>query len=294
MNILFTGATGLIGSTLIPRLIGDNHQVIALSRNPAQAKMRLPAAVEWTDTLENYSDLNGFDAVINLAGEPIFRRRWTPQQKNRLIHSRVDLTKKLTALINCSSHPPHTFISGSAAGYYGDRGETALSEDNRAGDTFPARLCQQWEAAAQHAATRVCLLRTGIVLAQSGGALAQMLLPYRLGLGGKLGSGRQYWGWIALSDMVNAILFLLHHPQCHGAFNLSAPNPTRNSEFNHTLGSLLNRPHFAQVPAFLLRWAFGERAQLLLDSQKVLPTKLLQAGFRFQYPDIKSALVHCL
>ncbi len=294
MKILFTGATGLIGSALIPRLIHENHQVIALSRNPAQAKMRLPAEVELTGTLENYSDLNDFDAVINLAGEPIFRRRWTPQQKNRLIRSRVDLTEKLTALINSSSRPPHSFISGSAAGYYGDRGEMALNENSGASDTFPARLCQQWEAAAQHAKTRVCLLRTGIVLAQHGGALEKILPPYRLGLGGKLGSGQQYWGWIALSDMVNAILFLLQHPQCHGAFNLSAPNPTRNSEFNHTLGSLLNRPHFARVPAFMLRWVFGERAQLLLDSQKILPTKLLQAGFRFQYPDIKSALAQCL
>ncbi|WP_032091983.1 TIGR01777 family oxidoreductase [Necropsobacter rosorum] len=293
MKILLTGATGLVGRALIPRLIRD-HQIIALTRNPTQAQAKLPAGVGLIDTLDQFRDLNAFDAVINLAGEPIFRRRWTAQQKNRLLYSRVNLTEKLTALINRSSHPPHSFISGSAAGYYGDQGEAAISEDSMPGTTFPARLCQQWEAAALGAETRVCLLRTGIVLAPNGGALAQILPLYRLGLGGKLGSGRQYWGWIALPDMVNAIVFLLHNPSCRGAFNLSAPNPARNGDFNQALGSLLNRPHFVNVPALMLKLVFGERAQLLLDSQKIQPAKLLQAGFCFQYPAIKPALAQCL
>lgn len=294
MNIFITGATGLIGSSLVSRLVELKHNVTALSRHPEQARAKLPEQVNLVASLDHYTSFDEFDAVINLAGEPIFDLRWNAQQKQRLIQSRIDLTQKLTALINQSQQPPHTFISGSATGFYGDHGDSEITEQTSAGSGFTAQLCQQWEQAALSAKTRVCLLRTGIVLAGQGGALAKMLPLYRFGLGGKLGNGTQYWGWIALPDMVEAILFLLQQPQCQGPFNLVSPYPVQNAEFNHTLGSLLKRPHFAAVPAIMLRWVLGERADLLLDSQAVLPQKLLNAGFTFHYPQLSQALFYAL
>ncbi|MDO5054857.1 MAG: TIGR01777 family oxidoreductase [Pasteurella oralis] len=290
MQILITGATGLIGSTLVSHLLAQHHQITALVRSPDKARDQLPSTVQLISSLTQYNDLNQFDAVINLAGEPIFTRRWTIEQKCRLLESRVHLTRQLVTLINNSTAPPHTFISGSATGYYGDKAEHIITEQTEPSTRFPSYLCQQWEAEALKAKTRVCLLRTGIVLAQTGGALAKMLPIYRLGLGGRLGNGKQYWGWIALKDMIAGITFLLNNMTCAGAFNLVAPHPIRNSEFNSTLGKLLTRPHFATVPAFILNVLLGERAQLLLDSQKVVPAKLQAEGFIFQYPKLKEAL----
>ncbi|MGY4677498.1 TIGR01777 family oxidoreductase [Pasteurella sp. P03HT] len=294
MQILITGATGLIGSTLTVRLLQQGHQVTALVRSPERAHTQLPSAVKLITTLSQYSNLNEVDAVINLAGEPIFQRRWSEKQKHRLLHSRVNLTAQITALINQSDRPPHTFISGSATGYYGDKGEALITEKSLPSSHFPSQLCQQWETTALKANTRVCVLRTGIVLSHQGGALSKMLPLYRLGLGGKLGNGQQYWSWIALADMIEGILFLLHHPTCHGAFNFVAPTPIRQAEFNATLGKLLKRPHFATVPAFVLNFLLGERAQLLLDSQKIMPQKLLAEGFQFTYPELAQALQACL
>ncbi|WP_109078683.1 TIGR01777 family oxidoreductase [Aggregatibacter kilianii] len=286
MKILITGATGFIGSALIPSLLAQKHQVTALVRNPAKAQKHLPAAVELINTLDYFQHFNQFDAVINLAGEPIFDHRWTAKQKVRLESSRVSLTEKLAQLINRSDTPPQCFISGSATGYYGDCGEQLIDENTPPADNFAARLCQQWEATALKANTRVCLVRTGIVLGTQGGALARMLPLYRCGLGGKLGSGKQFWGWIALADMVRGILFLLNNPNCHGAFNFVAPHAVRNAEFNTLLGDALHRPHFASVPAFMLKLLLGERAGLLLDSQNLVPQHLLAQGFQFEYPDL--------
>ncbi|HDR0612252.1 TIGR01777 family oxidoreductase [Pasteurella multocida] len=290
MNILITGATGLIGSQLTSQLIKHSHGVTALVRDPKAAKQKLPASVTLISSLAQYTTLNTFDAVINLAGEPIFDQRWTAEQKQRLVESRVNLTAQLVQRINASRQPPHTFISGSATGYYGNKSEEIITENAPATDTFPSQLCQRWESEALCAKTRVCLLRTGIVLSKTGGALAKMLPLYRLGLGGKLGSGKQYWAWIALDDMVKGILFLLENHQCQGAFNLVSPNPIRHAEFNSTLASILKRPAFATVPEWLLRFFLGERTQLLLDSQKIVPEKLLTQGFTFDYPELKSAL----
>ncbi|HDR0625973.1 TIGR01777 family oxidoreductase [Pasteurella multocida] len=290
MNILITGATGLIGSQLTSQLIKHSHGVTALVRDPKAAKQKLPASVTLISSLAQYTTLNTFDAVINLAGEPIFDQRWTAEQKQRLVESRVNLTAQLVQRINASRQPPHTFISGSATGYYGNKSEEIITENAPPTDTFPSQLCQRWESEALCAKTRVCLLRTGIVLSKTGGALAKMLPLYRLGLGGKLGSGKQYWAWIALDDMVKGILFLLENHQCQGAFNLVSPNPIRHAEFNSTLASILKRPAFATVPEWLLRFFLGERTQLLLDSQKIVPEKLLTQGFTFDYPELKSAL----
>ncbi|GJH43227.1 TIGR01777 family oxidoreductase [Pasteurella canis] len=290
MQILITGATGLIGSTLITHLLELGYQITALVRSPDKARIQLPPKVQLISSLTQYNDLNQFDAVINLAGEPIFTHRWTTEQKQRLIESRVQLTKQLTSLINHSTTPPHTFISGSATGYYGDKKEYIITEQSEPSAQFTGQLCQKWEAEALKAKTRVCLLRTGIVLAKTGGALAKMLPIYRLGLGGRLGNGEQYWSWITLKDMIAAIVFLLNNVACSGAFNLVTPHPVRNKDFNSMLGQLLKRPYFLAVPTFILNLFLGERVQLLLDSQKIIPEKLQAGGFHFQYPELKAAL----
>ncbi|WP_133543412.1 TIGR01777 family oxidoreductase [Mesocricetibacter intestinalis] len=290
MHIFISGATGLIGSALIERLLARGDKVTLLTRSIAKSKARFTNGVEAIDSIENLTDLDQFDAVINLAGEPIFAKRWNRRQKARLENSRIELTERLAYLINNGSTPPHTFISGSACGYYGDCGDNLTDENTPAADNFIANLCLNWEKAALAANCRVCLLRTGIVLSAAGGALAQMLPLYRLGLGAKLGGGRQFWAWIALQDMVEAILFLLEHNQCSGAFNLVSPCPVPQAEFNRTLGRLLNRPHFANVPGCILSIAFGERARILLDSQRIIPAKLLQQGFRFKFTHLHKGL----
>ena len=207
-----------------------------LVRNIEKAQQQLPHVVELINTLDYFQHFNQFDAVINLAGEPIFDRRWTDKQKVRLESSRISLTEKLTQLINQSNEPPACFISGSATGYYGDCGEQPIDENTSPANNFAAQLCQHWEATALKANTRVCVVRTGLVLAHQGGALAKMLPLYRCGLGGKLGSGQQYWGWISLTDMVNGILFLLENGTCKGPFNFVAPQVVRNARFNKILG----------------------------------------------------------
>lgn len=288
MNILLTGGTGLVGSALIPLLLAKQHQLCVLTRQIQP--LHFPKGVKKINKLAEFQQLNDFDAVINLAGDPIFNHRWTVKQKAELFTSRVNLTQNLTALINRSDNPPHTFISGSASGYYGDHQDHWIDENSPAGTAFPSQLCQQWEAAAQQANTRVCLLRTGMVFSLNGGAFPKMLALYRFGLGGKLGSGKQYWAWISLQDMISGILFLLENPQCKGAFNFSAPQPITNQDFNLQLGEYLNRPHFANVPAFLLRIFLGERTQLLLNSQRISPKKLRDAGFQFNISNFQDFL----
>ncbi|TNG94792.1 TIGR01777 family protein [Pasteurellaceae bacterium USgator11] len=295
MKIFITGGTGLIGQVLTRSLLSQGHQLTLLSRNPAQARTKFPDLdLEFVPTLNSYSSFDQYDAVINLAGEPIFDKAWHDEQKKQLIDSRIKITERLVELINAGKTPPHSFISGSAVGYYGDNGESAVSEDNPKGDQFPAQLCYQWEQAALQANSRTCLLRTANVLSTHGGALARMLPLYQCGLGGKLGSGKQYWAWIHRQDMVAAIEFLLNHPTCQGAFNLCSPNPVRNNEFNRTLANTLRRPHFAFVPAFMLKLVFGERAQLLLDSQNILPCRLIKAGFEFRFDRLADALHDCI
>ncbi|QLB13254.1 hypothetical protein EV697_10235 [Bisgaardia hudsonensis] len=294
MNILITGATGFIGSHLVFQLIRQGHNVTALVRNKEKAQKMFQDNINYIVDLSIYNNLNNFDAVINLAGEPIFNHSWNTQQKKKLIDSRINITKNLTALINQSSKPPHTFISGSATGYYDSQNDQVITENTTNGTEFTAQLCAKWEKTALQANTRVCLLRTGIVLSKSGGALQKMLPIYRWGLGGRLGNGEQYWAWIALEDMLNGILFLLNNPQCRGVFNLSSPNPVKNKIFNQILGRLLKRPYFVSVPSFILKWILGERSQLLLNSQRVMPEKLIQCGFKFHYATLQEALKEIL
>lgn len=267
MNIFLTGGTGFIGQALVKALVAEGHNLTILTRQAMPAT--LPQAVEFCRDLTSFKDFNQFDAVINLAGEPIFNKAWTAEQKKVLVDSRVNITAELVRLIKASSNPPHTFISGSAS----------------SGTNFTAQICRQWEEAALEAngVTRVCLIRTGIVLAKHGGALAKMLPLYRLNLAGRLGSGKQYWAWISLEDHIQAVLFLLKNTKCRGAFNLVAPQPVTNTEFNRRLADALRKYAIFPVPGFILKLVLGERAQLLLDNQPLIPKKLQDAGFKFKY-----------
>ncbi|PSU87878.1 TIGR01777 family oxidoreductase [Photobacterium kishitanii] len=298
MNILVTGATGLIGKALLPHL---NHDAITvLSRNPTRAYQSLGHHIHAIDSLDNLENLDQFDVVINLAGEPIMGKRWSDNQKSIIQHSRWDLTQQLVDKINNGTNPPHTFISGSAVGIYGDNQDKSIDETTpiTANDNdFSQQVCLRWEQIAlqaQSTQTRVCILRTGIVLTKQGGALAKMLLPYQLGLGGKIGAGNQYFPWIHLHDMIKGILFVLNHADAQGVFNFTAPNPVTNKAFSQTLATTLKRPHFLCTPAWVLKLGLGESSQLLLDSQRALPNKLLAEGFHFSFPSIEQALKQTL
>ncbi|OBU31528.1 TIGR01777 family oxidoreductase [Photobacterium kishitanii] len=298
MNILVTGATGLIGKALLPHL---NHDAITvLSRNPTRAYQSLGHHIHAIDSLDNLENLDQFDVVINLAGEPIMGKRWSDNQKSIIQHSRWDLTQQLVDKINNGTNPPHTFISGSAVGIYGDNQDKSIDETTPItvnDNDFSQQVCLRWEQIAlqaQSTQTRVCILRTGIVLTKQGGALAKMLLPYQLGLGGKIGAGNQYFPWIHLHDMIKGILFVLNHADAQGVFNFTAPNPVTNKVFSQTLATTLKRPHFLCTPAWVLKLGLGESSQLLLDSQRALPNKLLAEGFHFSFPSIEQALKQTL
>ncbi len=293
MKILITGATGLIGSALC-KLLADKHELIALTRNINKAKNTLPNSIDVLDNLEdlNFDDL---DAVINLAGEPIADKRWSAQQKQRIFQSRLGITEQIVTKINASDAPPKVFISGSAIGFYGRQpAENVITESYSS--TYPEfshQLCKQWEELALQAQSpdvRVCLLRTGIVLSKQGGALDKMLPPFKLGLGGKMASGKQMMSWIHIDDMINAIVFLLDEPNAHGAFNLTAPEPVSNTNFTQILANTLNRPALFPMPEFVLKLLFGEMSDLLIYGQNVIPEKLEQQGFKFKFETLDTAL----
>ncbi|HHF5121779.1 TPA: TIGR01777 family oxidoreductase [Haemophilus influenzae] len=293
MNILLTGGTGLIGKALVEQLCLRNEQVTILTRSSSPHTLSKQKNIKFITALSELDLQEQFDAIINLAGEPIFHKVWSKNQKSILRESRLSLTTQLVEFINQYQQYP-VFISGSATGIYGDQGEQKITETSKTAKTFTAQLCQDWENIARQANARVCLIRTGIVFSKKGGALAKMLPLYKWGLGGKLGNGEQYFPWIALEDMVNGILFLLDHSECRGAFNFTAPNPIKQHKFNRTLARILKRPAFATIPKWLLHFMLGERANLLLESQNVVPEKLLNAGFQFQYSDCKNYLEEIL
>lgn len=293
MKIFITGASGLIGRRLTEALISQSHQVTALTRAPERSAKLLGPQVTLWQSLEDKTSLDDFDAVINLAGEPIADKRWTKEQKQTLCDSRWQLTETLARLINAGQNPPAVLISGSAVGYYGDQGQAVVAEDEPPNKQFTWQLCARWEAlalAAQSDKTRVCLLRTGVVLANKGGALAKMALPFRAGLGGPLGDGQQYMPWIHIDDMVKGIIFLLHHETLNGPFNMVAPYATRNEQFSALLGQVLHRPAFMRVPASVVRLLMGESAVLVLGGQRAVPQRLEDAGFEFTYTELSPAL----
>lgn len=289
-KVLLTGGTGLIGRKLVSKL-SPEFDVTVVSRDPARAKRLLGDSVN-TTTLNEILHVNDVDIIINLAGEPIADKRWTDAQKTRICESRWQMTDKLVELINDAQDKPSVFISGSAVGIYGRQGDTPIDEsfvDYH--HEFSSHVCKTWEDKALKAQnTRVCILRTGIVLAEDGGALAKMLMPFRLGLGGKISSGTQFMPWIHIEDMLSGIVHLIKHDDCQGVFNFTSPNPNTNHFFSLALARRLERPLFFTIPAFVLKAAMGESSDLVLYGQKAVPKKLQEAGFKFSYPVLKDAL----
>ncbi len=296
MRILLTGGTGFIGSELVKHL--STYDIILLTRNIESAKKKLYHAdlgnITYIDSLDDYSDFNNIDAIINLAGEPIAAKRWTDRQKKNICDSRWNMTNRLVELIHASSSPPTVFISGSAVGYYGNQKEKQFDESLEIHhESFTHYVCSTWESiakAAQSETTRVCLIRTGLVLGTKGGALPLMLPPFKYGIGSRLGSGKQYMPWIHILDMVKGIRFLLETPYASGEFNFSAPHPVTNKEFSKTLASTIRRPMFLITPQWVMNIALGEASCLLFDSIQCKPKRLTELGFNFTYPRLQPAL----
>ena len=290
MHYLITGGSGFIGSALSRALIADGDRVTVLTRNVARARPRLPGAVALLDSLHEARDV---DIVVNLAGENLADRRWTPALKQELRDSRLVTTRRVLNWMSTQTRKPRALISGSAIGWYGPRGDENLREDAAPGEDFAAQLCRDWEAEAMKAnalGVRVCTSRTGIVLDHDGGAVKKMLLPFRLGVGGPIGTGQQWISWIARADIVALIRWLATNENASGAYNATAPNPVRNADFAQALGYALRRPAVLPMPAFALRLLLGEMAEMLLTGQCVLPARASAEGFRFKYPELPFAL----
>jgi uncharacterized protein len=293
-RILLSGASGMVGSALRAELDARQAGVTRMVRRVPQTAGELQwnptAAIPIADT----EPIEGLDAAIHLSGVNLSAHRWTPAYRREMAASRVDSTRALATSLAGLRRPPRALLVASAIGIYGDRGNEVLDESSAPGQGFLADMCREWEAAAMPAAqagVRVVHMRFGVVLAPGAGALAMMLPIFRLGLGGRLGSGKQWMSWISLSDLGSAVLFLLESPSLHGAVNLTAPHPVTNSVFTRTLARLLHRPAVLPAPAFALRLALGPMAdEALLSSTRVLPRKLLDAGFRFAQPSIEEAL----
>lgn len=297
MKILITGGTGFIGRHLIARLQALSHQITVVTRDARRAQQILGTQVTTLPALTSCTSLDAFDAVINLAGEPIADKRWSEEQKDRLCRSRWDITERLSQLIADSANPPSVFISGSATGYYGNQDQTLVTEDEPPVEEFTHALCQRWEAlalAAQSPRTRVCLSRTGVVLAADGGMLTKLLPLFKLGLGGPVSHGRQFLPWIHIDDMVDALIFLLTTDGLQGPFNLVAPYPVHNEQFAAILGESLHRPALMRAPAAAVKLMMGESAALVLGGQRAVPRRLEQAGFTFRYMELKPALAEIL
>ena len=297
MRVLITGATGFIGRALVPLLRREGHQLIALVRSVERARSLLGAEVEAValsaGTHALREALERSDAVVNLAGEAIMSGRWTEARRRVLVESRMQLTKQLVGAIAEARPRPKTLISGSAVGYYGDRGSEVLHESSSGSTDFLAQLCQDWEAAARLAedfGLRVMTLRTGVVLGRDGGAMAQMLPPFRLGVGGPVGSGRQYMPWIHLHDLVRVIATALSDDRYEGPVNGAAPEQATSREFAKALGRALHRPAVLPVPALALKVIFGEAAGVLLGSQRVEPRRLRELGFTYRFPMLDQAV----
>ncbi|MBI5417064.1 TIGR01777 family protein [Candidatus Poribacteria bacterium] len=295
MKILISGSSGLIGSALVEYLNANGHTVGRLLRNNLSKN-----SPSW-DTEKGIispGDFIDFDVFINLAGENISNGRWTQAKKTMILNSRVNGTKIISDFLAKSEHKPRVFISGSATGFYGDRGDELMDENKNQGTGFLSNVCKQWEdatASAVEAGIRVVNIRTGMVLSSSGGALEKMILPFKMGLGGTIGNGKQYMSWISIDDLVEIIQFIISKDLINGPVNLVSPCSITNYEFTKILGDVLNRPTIFPLPAFIAQTIFGEMAdELLLSSNRVIPKKLIDAGYKFKHSDLKNTLQYLL
>ncbi len=307
MRVILSGGTGLIGRSLAHSLLRDGHEVIVLSRDPQRHRAATPAGVQlvaWDGRTSNgWGQLaEGAGAIVNLAGESLagenlaalVTRRWTPRQKQRIRDSRLKAAGAVEQAIRAARNKPGVLIQASAVGYYGSRGDEILAEDALPGSDYAAQVCVAWEnstAGVEELGVRRAVIRTGgVVLSLEGGAFPFMLLPFKLFVGGPLGSGKQWFSWMHIADEVRAIRFLIDSPQAQGAFNLAAPHMLTNAEFSRILGQVLRRPAAFPTPAFALRLLFGEKADVLLGSQRQAPARLQALGFHWQFPEAEAAL----
>ena len=294
MKILITGASGLIGKALQKSFTEKGYEMLLASRGGPKKTNEIQWSVEEGFQEKDLPRIEGLDAVIHLAGEGIAGLRWTDEKKKAIRDSRVIGTHNLVNILSELNEKPKVFISGSAMGFYGDRGDDIVTETSKPGDTFLSEVCKEWEMESRRAedlGIRTVLLRTSIVLSKDGGALATMLTPFRFGVGGVVGSGKQWMSWVSLDDVVAIINYALENEKLRGAVNVASPNPVTNEEFTKTLGEVLYRPTFLPLPEFAVNLVFGEMGDaLLIDSTRVEPRRLKEAGYEFKYTDLKSAL----
>ena len=292
-RVLITGGTGFIGQALCPVLLEKGYSLTVLSRQPSSHVQALCGRVEAVSDLKSLISHSGFNAVINLAGEGIADKRWSEKRKQALLDSRVALTRTLTDVVKTWPKPPEVVVSGSAVGFYGNQGSSPVTESTAPVDEFTHRMCRDWEnqaLALSTGQTRVCLSRTGIVVGPGGGFLKRMLLPFKLGLGGRIGDGKQFMPWVHRDDVVAALVWMLETPSASGAYNVVSPAPVTNRQFTSELAGVLHRPAIIPVPSPVLKVALGEMARLLLTGQQALPKKLTDEGFVFRYQELAPAL----
>jgi uncharacterized protein (TIGR01777 family) len=292
MKVLITGASGLVGKELQKSFAAKGYEMLLASRSEPKDDTHIKWSIE--EGFSGPEKLEGIDVVVHLAGENVSGLRWTDEKKKAIRDSRVLGTRNVVDAISKLKKKPHTFIASSAIGFYGERGDEEVTESSAAGDNFLAVVCKEWEAEsrrAEDAGIRTVLLRTGIVLSKDGGALATMLTPFKLGVGGVVGSGKQWMSWISLEDEIAVINFAIENENIRGAVNAVSPNPATNEEFTKTLGEVLYRPTFIPLPEFAVSMIFGEMGDaLLLASTKVMPKRLEDAGFEFKHPNLKEAI----
>lgn len=293
MRVLVSGATGFLGRHLIQELLSDGYRISVVTRNPGNAAKTLPGSIElihWDQlTFQKFQQI---DAIVNLAGESIGNRRWTASVKQEIMNSRINATRLLVKAINGGAMKPKVLLNASAVGYYGPRGDETVTEIDRAGNDFLAQVCKNWEKEAyrvQNPSTRVVTLRIGVVLG-TGGALSRMVMPYRFYLGGPLGRGNQWLSWIHLQDLIEMMKFIIDQEEIQGPVNGTAPNPVTMKDFAKLIGEVLQKPSWFTVPETLLRLGLGQMSEMLLHGQKAIPEKMLNAGFRFKYPELRLAL----